>query len=299
MRGILHGALNRLSHRAHLHHTEIFIDFGFTLGLPSVLMKTASPPIKVSFAGLTSAGRVPSWASHWHWETNRTTVDELCQADPLSGVLVVSVANARVAARERPRLSALAAHVLKAERPVRVVLSVRKGGLSSDQLFEALKSFRGAASRVEVADGDDRLEASLNEAVAKYRVEEEERSPDPLAEAKEVMALTESLLNDKGRLDAKAVAKVLGIPWTRLAVLLGSNKQAVHKTPDAPSLQAALRPYERIARLRAVLPEKRFLAWLQQPNIHLDDHTPLQIMESERAEVVADLVESMLTGTPG
>lgn len=298
MRGI-RGALNWLSRRVRFHYVGILVDYGFTLGLPSVLMKPASPPIKVSFAGLTSAGRVPSWASHWHWETNRTTVDELCQADLLSGVVVVSVASAQVAASERTRLSALAAHVLRADRPVRVVLSFRKGGLNSDQLFETLKSFRGAASRVEVADGDDRLEPSLNEAVAKYRVEEEERSPDPLAEAQEVMALTESLLSDRGRLDAKAVAKALDIPWTRLAVLLGSNKQAVHKTPDAPSLQAALRPYERIARLRAVLPEKRFLAWLQQPNIHLDDHTPLQIIESERPEVVADLVEAMLTGTPG
>lgn len=226
-------------------------------------------------------------------------MDELCQTQPLSGVVVVSVANAQAATRERTRLSVLAAHVLKAERPVRVVLGFRKGGLSSEQIFQALKFFRGAASRVEVADGDDRLEPSLNEAVAKYRVEEEERSPDPLAEAREVQSLTDSLLSDKGRLDAKAVATALGIPWTRLAVLLGSNKQAVHKTPDAPSLQAALRPYERIARLRAVLPEKRFLAWLQQPNLHLDDHTPLEIIESERPEVVADLVESMLTGTPG
>jgi hypothetical protein len=179
-----------------------------------------------------------------------------------------------------------------------VVLNFKKGGHTPEQLFEAFKLFRGATSRLEVADGNEVLEKSLNEAMAKYRVEDEERGPDPLAEASEVMAVTETLLSKKGRLDAKAVADALGIPWTRLAVLLGSTKQAVGKTPDSPALQAGLRSYERIARLRATLPEKRFLAWMQRPNVHLDDHTPLQIIENGRADVVADLVESMLTGTP-
>jgi hypothetical protein len=225
-------------------------------------------------------------------------VDELCREHPLAGVLVVSTSGLPDMTRERVRIAALAEHVLKAAHPVRVVLNFKKGGHTPDQLFEAFKLFRGATSRLEVADGDEVLEKSLNEAMAKYRVEDEERGPDPLAEAREVIAVTESLLSDKGRLSAKAVADALGIPWTRLAVLLGSNKQAVGKTPDAPALQAPLRPFERIARLRAVLPEKGVLAWMQRPNVHLDDQTPLQIIDSGRANVVADLVESMLTGTP-
>lgn len=259
-------------------------------------MKIDTAPVPVSFAGLTTAGRVPPWASRW--KPRRTTVDELCQEHPLAGVLVVSTTGLPDMTRERVRIAALAEHVLKAAHPVRVVLNFRKGGHTPDQLFEAFKLFRGATSRLEVADGDEVLEKSLNEAMAKYRVEDEERGPDPLAEAREVMAVTESLLSDKGRLSAKAVADALGIPWTRLAVLLGSNKQAVGKTPDAPSLQGPLRPFERIARLRAVLPEKGVLAWMQRPNVHLDDHTPLQIIDSGRSEVVADLVESMLTGAP-
>jgi hypothetical protein len=259
-----------------------------------VKFDTASIP--VSFAGLTTAGRVPSWASRW--KPRRTTVDELCQEHPLAGVLVVSTSGLPDMARERVRIAALAEHVLKAAHPVRVVLNFRKGGHTPEQLFEAFKLFRGATSRLEVADGDEVLEKSLNEAMAKYRVEDEDRGSDPLAEAREVIAVTESLLSDKGRLSAKAVADALGIPWTRLAALLGSTKQAVGKTPDAPALQVPLRPYERIARLRAVLPEKGVLAWMQRPNVHLDDRTPLEVIEGGRAEVVADLVESMLTGTP-
>lgn len=259
-------------------------------------MKIDIAPVPVSFAGLTTPGRVPPWASRW--KPKRTTVDELCQEHPLAGVLVVSTSGLPDMTRERVRLAALAEHVLKAVHPVRVVLNFKKGGHTTDELFEAFKLFRGATSRLEVADGDELLEKSLNEAMAKYRIEDEERGPDPLAQAREVIAVTESLLSDKGRLDAKAVADALGIPWTRLAVLLGSTKQTVGKTPDSPALQGPLRPYEQIARLRAVLPEKGVLAWMQRPNVHLDDNTPLQIIESGRAEVVADLVESMLTGTP-
>lgn len=259
-------------------------------------MSTDTQRIPVSFAGLTTTGKVPSWASRW--KPKRTTLDEFCQADLLSGVLVVSTPGIKDMARERARIAILAEQVLKAAHPVRVVLNFKKGGHTSEQLFEAFKLFRGATSRLEVADGDDLLEKSLNEAMAKYRVEDEDREPDPLAEAREVIAATESLRSDKGRLSAKAVAEALGIRWSRLAVLLGSTKQAVGKTPDSAALQVPLRPYERIARLRAVLTPKAFLAWMNRPNMHLDDHTPLQIIESGRPNVVADLVESMLTGTP-
>jgi hypothetical protein len=259
-------------------------------------MKSDTVKTPISFAGLTTEGKVPSWASHWN--PRRTTVHELCRETPLAGVLVVRASNLPDMTRDREMFAVLAEQVRNAIHPVRVVLNFKKRGLTPDQLVQVFRFFPGATSRLEVADGDDSLEMSLNQAVAKYQVEDEERDPDPLAEAREVIAVTESLLSDKGRLSVKAVANALGIPSARLATLLGSNKQAVHKTPDSPALQTPLRPYERIARLRAVLPEKGFLAWMQRPNMHLDDQSPLQIIESGRANVVADLVESMLTGTP-
>jgi hypothetical protein len=221
----------------------------------------------------------------------------LCKEHPLAGVLVVSASGLSDMKGRKELIASLAEQIRNATHPVRLVLNFKKRGHTAAQFYEACKLFPGATSRLEFADGDEMLEMSLIQAVAKYQVEDEERRPDPLAETREVMAVTESLLSDKGRLSAKSVADALGIPWTRLAVLLGSTKQAVGKTPDAPALQAPLRTYERIARLRAVLPEKGVLAWMQRPNVHLDDQSPLEIIESGRADAVADLVESMLTGT--
>jgi len=251
----------------------------------------------VSFAGLTKAGEVPSWASRW--EARGTTVDELCREDALTGILVLRTPGLEDIEQGRERIATLTKNVRKSSAPVRIVINFKTGGHTPDQLIKAFRFFPGAASRVEVADGDEFLEKSLNEALAKYLVEEEERRPDPLAEACEVIAVTEPLLSENGRLSAKAVASALGIPWTRLAQLIGRTKQAVGKTPDSPAIQEALRPYERILRLRAVLPGKNFLSWMQRPNIHLDGRTPLQIIGSGRADAVAGLVESMLTGTPG
>ncbi|RYD25131.1 MAG: DUF2384 domain-containing protein [Verrucomicrobiaceae bacterium] len=198
------------------------------------------------------------------------------------------------------RLSTLAAHLRAAPHPVRLVLGLmndRKA--SSEEIFRVLRLFPGAASRVEFAHGEHDLEESVRESLAKYRAEDMERHPDPLAEAREVIEAVRPLLSGRGLLSVKAVAGTFGVPWTRLASSLGTTKQAVNKTPDAAALQSALRPYERVARLRAVLTrEGGFQAWLNRPNPHLDDHTPLELIENGRVEVVADLVEGMLTGTP-
>ena len=149
-----------------------------------------------------------------------------------------------------------------------------------------------------MAYGNKDLQGSLVKALAKYQVESEETKNDALSQAREVIAATRPLLTESGRLSAKAVASVFGIPWTRFAKQIGSTKQAVDKTPDSAALQPALRPYERVARLRAVLKDADFRAWLNRANVHLDNRTPLELIESERVEIVADFVENMLTGTP-
>ena len=136
------------------------------------------------------------------------------------------------------------------------------------------------------------------EAVAKYVAEREEAFPDPLAEAQEVIDATAALLAPSGRLSAYAIAELFGLKKARMAELLGRSPQALAKTPDAPTIQDALRHFERIARLRAVFPDDRFRAWLLRKNRHLEDHSPMELIGTGRAAIVADLVESMLTGTP-
>lgn len=80
------------------------------------------------------------------------------------------------------------------------------------------------------------------------------------------------------------------------AALLGRKRQTISKTDDAESLQADLIPFERIARLRAVLSDADFRKWLRMPNDQLDGETPLQLVEDGEISVVAELAEDMLTG---
>lgn len=258
------------------------------------------PPesIPVSFTGLRDRGTAPAWAAGFN--AREATLDQLSHEDALDGIVVLSAPALQEIEGEGERLSSLAANLRTARHPVRLVLGLTNGRkASSEEMFRVLRLFPGASSRVEFAHGGSALEESVRESLAKYWAEDMERHPDPLAEAREVIEAVRPLLSERGLLSVKAVASVFGLPWTRLAADLGSSKQAVNKTPDAPALQNALRPYERVARLRAVLTKDGdFPAWLNRPNPHLDDLTPLSLIESGRVEIVADLVEGMLTGTP-
>ena len=92
------------------------------------------------------------------------------------------------------------------------------------------------------------------------------------------------------------VAGAFGVSVAKLAKMVGRSRQTVAKTPDSVALQAALRQFERVARLRAVLPEDDFLKWLRMPNEQLGGSSPLEYIEEGRAEAVGDLVADMLTG---
>jgi hypothetical protein len=268
--------------------------------------------IAVSFAGLTSRGKIPRWAKGFN--ASDTTLDELSHRKSLSGIVVVQDAGSKLMVHSklmehvREQISRLASHVWKSSDPVRLVLNFPSPPAPPEALTRALRLFPLSISRVEVAYGNEDLRRSLVKALAKYQieseetknqlVESEETKNDALSQAREVIAATRPLLTKRGRLSAKAVASKFDIPWTRFARQIGSTKQAVDKTPDSAALQPALRPYERVARLRAVLKDPDFRAWLNRANVHLDNQTPLGLIENGRVEIVADLVESMLTGTP-
>ena len=259
-------------------------------------MPLKTDDIAVSFAGVISTGKIPKWAKRFN--VHRTTLDDLSHRKSLSGIVVVQDAGSKQMEHERDLVSLLASHVLKSSDPVRLVLNFPSRPVEPEALTRILRLFRQSLSRVEVAYGNEDLEGSLVKALAKYQIESEETKNDALSQAREVIAATRPLLTESGRLSAKAVASIFDIPWTRFARQIGSTKQAVGKTPDSAALQPALRPYERVARLRGVLKDADFRAWLNRANAHLDNHTPLELIESGRVEIVADLVESMLTGTP-
>jgi hypothetical protein len=94
------------------------------------------------------------------------------------------------------------------------------------------------------------------------------------------------------------VAPAFGISLNQLANWLGRTRQAVSKTPDADSLQNGLGFFERVARLRAAVQQDAFLKWLRMPNSELDQKRPLDLLAGGERQVVADLVDDMLTGAP-
>jgi hypothetical protein len=120
---------------------------------------------------------------------------------------------------------------------------------------------------------------------------------DPLGDVRSVIKAGRTLRVASGRLDAGKVAEVFGISLAELARQIGESKQRICKTPDSEALQSLLRPYERIARLRTVLPDADFKAWLNTPNEHLEDKdAPIAYLKAGAQEPLADFAENMLTG---
>ena len=122
--------------------------------------------------------------------------------------------------------------------------------------------------------------------------------PAPLDKVKGVIAATSDLRVDNGNLSAELVATIFGLSLSQLAAWLGRSRQTISKTPDADSLQDQLAFFERVARLRAVVSKDRFRKWLRIPNPELDDKKPLDLLASGEWQVVADLVDDMMTGAP-
>jgi hypothetical protein len=156
---------------------------------------------------------------------------------------------------------------------------------------------------LEVGHGIQASEDAVNEAIAKIvatrhlSAEKTERA-DHLSQLKKVIEATADLRAKSGKLSADNVASVFGLSVAELAALVGRTRQTASKTPDADSLQQHLQPFERVARVRAVLKHNDFRKWLHLVNDELDGRTPLEMIRQGKVAVVADLVEDMLTGSP-
>jgi uncharacterized protein (DUF2384 family) len=114
------------------------------------------------------------------------------------------------------------------------------------------------------------------------------------------MEVTRDLRVANGNLAADRVAKLFGIPLSRLAKWLGRTKQAVSKTPDADSLQDSLGYFERIARLRLVTQgDAEFRQWLRTPHPSVAGKDPMELLARGEWQALADFVDDILSGTPG
>lgn len=103
-----------------------------------------------------------------------------------------------------------------------------------------------------------------------------------------------------GRIDAGRIAAFLDIPLPKVAAALGASYAAVHKTPDAPSLQAALGPIQRSLILidRGTRNRREARIWLNSPHPDLGEKTPLEVILSGRADAVVALLENAIAGLP-
>lgn len=109
------------------------------------------------------------------------------------------------------------------------------------------------------------------------------------------------LHNDaSGRIDARRVAEFLGVRLSEVADAVGVNYPAVHKTPDASSLQKGLGPIKRsLALLARVTPNRRVArAWLNGPHPDLGEKTPLEVILNGQADAVVTLLENAIAGLP-
>lgn len=177
-----------------------------------------------------------------------------------------------------------------------------RGAGKNPQLLSWLRVFSRTGD-VEFARNADEATFALEGAFAKLRAVADQAAPsriesDPLGAVKAILAATADLRGSSGRLSADRVAEAFGLSLAELAAIAGKSRQALSKTPDALSAQPALRPLERIARLRAVLAQDAFCQWLNSSNTQLDDHTPIELIRSGQSDLVANLAEDILTGQP-
>ena len=103
-----------------------------------------------------------------------------------------------------------------------------------------------------------------------------------------------------GRINAVRVAEFLAVSLPRIAAALGASPQAVHKTPDAPSLQPRLAPLKRALELisEGTRTRREALAWLNSAHPDLGGDTPLQVLLRGQAEAVVTLLENARAGLP-
>ena len=122
-----------------------------------------------------------------------------------------------------------------------------------------------------------------------------------MARTESAIAVTlEELHSARGRIDAGRVAEFLAVPLARVASALDASAAAVHKTPDALSLQSRLAPLKRALELvsQGTRDRREALAWLNSAHPDLGGETPLHVLLSGHADAVVTLLENAIAGLP-
>jgi hypothetical protein len=259
-------------------------------------MSAATTQIPLTFAGVDRPGTVPAWARAY--DCTRSTVSELSAAPKLPEIAIVQATAPRKFIEASERVGKLLERCSLANLTTRLILGFRQAEAEEFlDLAPLLARYPGLSSRVELVGKPSELRGTLLEAMTKVLATRAEQ--DPLAEVPSVEWVGRSLRAPSGRLDATKIAATFGFSTAELARQIGSNRQRISKTPDSLAIQVLLRPYERIARLRTVLSEAEFKAWLHTPNERLEDEdAPIDYLQAGAQKPLAAVAENMLTGAP-
>ncbi len=98
------------------------------------------------------------------------------------------------------------------------------------------------------------------------------------------------------RLDASRIANALRIPVGAVAIAIGRKAEGVRKRPDAESLQTELGRLYRIWKSMVELysgDEANAGIFLNAPNSHLENKTPLEFIRSGELDVLESLLTAM------
>jgi DNA-binding NarL/FixJ family response regulator len=164
---------------------------------------------------------------------------------------------------------------------------------------------RGASSVAAAKEADDFVLQPLRPAELSVRIERlvaqgAAESQASLRSTEAVPLVAELHDENSGRIDAKKLARYLGVPLAALTRAVGKGYKAAFKSPTSAGLHAALAPVHRavVALHRLFGDRKKELVWLQSPHPDLDGTAPMELILSGKAEVVADMLEGALMGMP-
>jgi uncharacterized protein (DUF2384 family) len=110
------------------------------------------------------------------------------------------------------------------------------------------------------------------------------------------IALPELFNPQSHRLDASRIANALSIPVGTVAVAIGRRAEGVRKRPDAESLQTELGRLYRIWKSIVEIYEGNQATasiFLNAPNPHLENKTPLEFIKSGELDVLESLITAM------
>ena len=101
-----------------------------------------------------------------------------------------------------------------------------------------------------------------------------------------------------GRLDAAAVAAILGVELPALLTALRQDPHDVSDGTDAPHLQPRLAPVARVLEMLhdSLQSPTSVRAWLNRPRADLEGATPLHVILADETEALVSMLEGAQLG---